>query len=73
MFWGKKEYNENLVSAITINYLMLFTEPSLCLGDLDLRNGPKQPVKNKAWHMSQMKERTPWEEPGMKIPHSQQD
>lgn len=52
---------------------MLFTEPSLCLGDLDLRNGPKQPVKNKAWHMSQMKERTPWEEPGMKIPHSQQD
>lgn len=28
---GEEEYNENLVSTITINYLMLFTEPSLRL------------------------------------------
>lgn len=53
---------------------MLFTERSLRLQEIWIwEMDSKQPLKNKAWHMPQMQERTPWEEPGKKILHSQQD
>jgi len=34
MFFGGKQHNDNLVSTITANYFMAFTESSLCLTEI---------------------------------------
>lgn len=76
---GGKQYNNNLVSTITIRHLTIFTESSLCLAEICIwemdtdalqllaekqtgspSRGPGPCLKHK--------EKTPWEENGMKIP-----